>query len=129
MQQQQNTFAARDVTIAVVTFEAGPVARAYVAETGLPWPILVDQDRSLYHAYGMLRGSWWNVWGPATWLAYAKELLKGRLPSAAAGGSDVHQLGGDVLIDPTGTLRLVHVGAGPADRPSVAHLLAVRRRA
>jgi hypothetical protein len=52
---------------------------------------------------------------------YLKLLLSGRKLRAPSG--DPRQLGGDVLVDPTGTVRLHHVGRGPADRPSVDTLL------
>ncbi len=128
MQQHARTFEELDTEIVVVTFERGPLARAYVAETGLAWPIFVDEDRTLYRAYGMFSGRVWHVWGPPAWWVYAKELVRGRLPKLAALRSDVNQLGGDVLVDPSGIVRLVHAGSGPADRPSVATLLAARRR-
>ena len=105
----------------MVTFEAGPLAKAYVDESPTSWPLLVDQDRSLYHAYGMERGKWWNIWGVASWRVYVALLLRGRRLRAPT--NDIHQLGGDVLIDPQGTVRLHHIGAGPADRPTVAALL------
>ena len=94
---------------------------AYVRETELRWPLLVDDERTLYSAYGMERGSMWNIFGPASCWAYLKLMLRGRrlrLP-----GSDVHQLGGDVLIDPQGIVRLHHIGSGPADRPTLSALL------
>lgn len=99
----------------VVTFEAGFLAKAYVADTGLTWPLLVDEKREHYRAYGMLQAGFWDIWGPKTWWAYLKEILHGRLPKKSAG--DINQRGGDVLIDPRGVVRLHHVGAGPADRP------------
>lgn len=108
----------------MVTFEAAPLARAYVEETKLQWPVLIDESRDVYRAYGMLAGKIRDVWGPRTWWAYLKELAAGRLPKASR--SDTLQLGGDVLIDPSGIVRLHHVGTGPADRPSVATLLRVR---
>lgn len=110
----------------MVTFEATPFVRAYIAETNITWPILIDGDRSLYRAYGMHRGRLRDIWGLRTWLAYAKELARGRLPRYS--GGDTRQLGGDVLIDPTGIVRLHHVGIGPADRPSVATILEAQRR-
>jgi len=110
----------------VVTFEAAPVVRAYIAEAKVTWPILIDRDRTLYRGYGMHRGRLSDIWGLRTWLAYAKELARGRLPRYA--GGDTRQLGGDVLIDPAGLVRFHHVGRGPADRPSVATVLDVRRR-
>ena len=102
----------------VVSFEDGPMARLYAQETKLDWPLLVDEDRSLYEAYGMGNGSRWDVWGPSTWWAYLKEALRGRRPAPSTGG-DPNQLGGNVLLDPEGLVRLHHVGRGPADRPSV----------
>lgn len=127
MQQHERTLEELDIRIAVVTFERSAVARAYVRESCLRWPILVDETRTLYHSYGMLRGTRWDIWGPRTWWAYAKELIRGRMPSAAGLGSDTSQLGGDVLVDPAGIVRVLHVGSGPADRPSVAALLAARQ--
>ncbi len=94
---------------------------SYVRETQLEWPLLVDTERVLYRAYGLDRGHWWNIYGPASIWTYSKLLMRGRrlrLP-----GSDVHQLGGDVLIDPNGVVRLHHIGSGPADRPTFSELL------
>ena len=113
------------VAVLIVTFEAGSLARAYVEDTRLPWPLVVDESRALYAAYGMLRGRAWDIWGPATWLAYARSLARGGALRRATG--DVSQLGGDVLIDPEGLVRVHHAGRGPADRPPVASLLAVVR--
>ena len=112
--------------VAVVTFQAGPLVEAYVRETGLRWPILVDDGLSLYHAYGMEHGTWWYLWGPPSIWVYLKLMARGRWPKLPAG--DVSQLGGDVLIDPTGIVRLLHVGNGPADRPAVDSILGVVRR-
>lgn len=111
------------VKVLVVTFEAGFLAQSYVKETKLKWPLLVDDARELYHAYDMLSASFWDIWGPKTWWAYLKEILRGRLPKKSSG--DIEQRGGDVLIDPSGVVRLHHVGNGPADRPSVETILSV----
>jgi peroxiredoxin len=119
----ENALEAHNVKVAVVTFEAGFVARSYVRETGLQWPLLVDEDRTLYHAYDMLNASFWDVWGPKTLWAYAKELMGGEKLLKSEG--DISQRGGDVLIDPDGIVRLHHVGDGPADRPEVEKLLEV----
>ena len=123
MQQNERTFQELDVHIVVVTFERGLLARAYIEDTGLRWPILLDEPRALYRGYGMLHGIWWNIWGPRTWWAYAKELFRGRAPRAAYLDSDTSQLGGNVLIDSSGIVRLLYVGSGPADRPSIARSL------
>lgn len=105
----------------MITFEAGFLARRYIEETGLEWPLLVDESRTLYRAYDMLDAGFWDIWGPRTWVAYCREILRGRLPKKSSG--DIQQRGGDVLIDPQGIVRLHHVGTGPADRPAVDVIL------
>lgn len=107
--------------MAVVTFEAGPVALGYAEETALPWPLLVDRDRSLYRGYGMLAASRGDVWNLRTARAYLAALLRGERLARSEG--DPYQRGGDVLVDPEGIVRLHHVGAGPADRPPVEEIL------
>jgi len=123
LREQEAELSRRNVAVAVVTFENDYFARSYVAETGLAWPLLIDSERTLYQGYGMLSASFWDLWGPKTWWAYGKLLLKGEKLHAA--GSDVSQRGGDILIDPDGIVRLHHVGDGPADRPSIETILAV----
>jgi hypothetical protein len=124
LQQQQSTLDALDVRIAVVTFQASRLALASAAELKLTWPILIDDPRALYHAYGMTRGRPWDVYGPAAWWVYFKEALRGVMPRATR--ADTRQLGGDVLIDPDGIVRFHHIGRGPADRPQVSAILAAR---
>ena len=121
MREHEAELAEIGVAVAVVTFEAGFLARKYVEESGLVWPLLVDEKRELYRGYGMLAASFWDIWGLKTWWAYGKVILHGQRLQQSQG--DISQRGGDVLIDPSGTVRLHHVGQGPADRPSVAQLL------
>lgn len=105
----------------VVTFEDNLPTRKYVEETSLEWPLIIDESRELYRSYGMFSASFWDIWGPKTWLAYLKEIIRGqRLKKSEA---DIMQRGGNVLIDPDGVIRMHHVGKGPADRPSVETIL------
>jgi len=109
------------VKIVVVTFANDFMARSYVDDTGLTWPLLIDGDRTVYRDYGMLSASFWDIWGPRTWRAYLRELLKGQ--HLVKSEDDIYQRGGDVLIDPQGTVQLHHIGSGPADRPPVGVIL------
>lgn len=126
LQQHEKELESLGVTVVVVTFEIETPARAYFDDMKLGWPLLLDPSREIYKAYGMERGNWWNIYGPATVWMYFKLMIRGRKPQPATG--DVEQLGGDVLIDPHGIARLQHIGAGPADRPAVAQLLAMVRQ-
>jgi len=127
LQQAEREIEALGIRVLVVTFEAPRAARAYVEETGTRWPLISDESRSLYEAYGMGRARWRHLLGPSALLAYVREAVRGRVPRWPS--ADPVQQGGDVLIDPAGIVRLVHVGAGPGHRPPVERLLAARRAA
>jgi hypothetical protein len=114
-------FTERNVKIVIITFENNFLARSYVEETSLSWPLLVDEKREVYRDYGMLSASFWDIWGPKTWWVYLREILKGE--KLRKSESDIFQRGGDLLIDPTGIVRMHHIGAGPADRPAVEMIL------
>jgi len=112
-----------NVSVVVVTFENDFLARCYVEDTALVWPILIDTTREVYKSYGMMTASFWDVWGLKTWQVYFRELLKGNKPKKSEG--DIYQRGGDVLIDLDGVVKLHHIGEGPADRPSVENILKI----
>jgi peroxiredoxin len=114
-------FARRNVKIVVISFESSSLARSYVEETFLPWPLLIDDKRETYRNYGFLSASFWDIWGAKTWWVYLTEILKGEKIRKPEG--DIFQRGGDVLIDPNGIVRLHHTGKGPADRPNVDKIL------
>jgi alkyl hydroperoxide reductase subunit AhpC len=123
LQQHRDELEARHVRVAVVTFDTAAVARAYVEDTGLGWPLLVDETRALYRAYGIDRGRIRDVWGFRTWLAYLKEFSRGAFLKPLR--ADSLQLGADIFIDPAGVLRYRHVGDGPAGRPPIEELVRV----
>ena len=51
LRQQAQQRAARRAAVLVVTFEQRWRAEAYVQQSGCPWPLLLDTDRSLFRAY------------------------------------------------------------------------------
>ena len=121
LQQRKAEIDTIELQIVVVTFEIPQRVKAYMAETDFPWSFLIDASRSLYDVYGMNRGSFQAIWGPHNWGEYFRLMVRGRMPRLPH--DDVYQLGGDVLIDSGGIVRLHHVSRGPADRPSIDSLL------
>ena len=111
--------------VALVTFTAPRNLRGYRSRLGLPFAVLADEDRRTYRAYGLGRGPWWRVWGPATLRAYARLLRRGG--RVARPTEDTLQLGGDFVVDAAGRLAYVHRSTGPADRPPVDDLVAAAR--
>lgn len=108
--------------ILAVTFQDSATGQQFVEEEGLDFPLLVDPSRDLYKLLGMGKGGTWDVWGPSNWWAYARGIGRGVMPKRPTG--DVDQLGGDVLIDPSGIVRFLHPGKGPADRPPIDTIIA-----
>lgn len=116
-----------DAEVALVTFSRQRNLRGYRGRFGLPFPVLADESRATYRAYGLGRGPWWRVWGPGTIWAYARLLRRGgRLHRPT---EDTLQLGGDFVIGRDGRLVYVFRSKGPSDRPPVADLVAAVRRA
>ena len=109
--------------LAALTFETPEQARLYVDETGWPWPLLIDRERTVYGAYGMQRGSMWNVLGLHLWPGYLGLLFRAGRPRVRRPHDDVYQLGGNVVIDAAGVVRWIHRSRTPLDRPSVDELL------
>jgi AhpC/TSA antioxidant enzyme len=111
-----------DIRVKVITFDADSLALAYVKQTKLRWPLILDPEQRLYDAYGMTRGSWWSMYGlPSIW-KYLRLIVQGHMPGKP--GKDWRQLGGDVLIDRQGIVRLHYISTSPHDRPTIDSLLA-----
>jgi hypothetical protein len=115
-----------DAAVVVVTFAAEERAGAYHRAVLAPLTVLVDTERAAYRAYGLERGSLRRIWGPKVWAEYARLLRRGR--RLARVHEDTRQLGGDVIIDRTGCIALLHRSADPTDRPDIDLLVTTIRR-
>ena len=122
LRQQEGRLNRLDVRAKIITFDDDVMALAYQKEMDLPWPLLSDPEQALYFAYGMTRGSWWAIYGMHSVWKYLKLMLRGRGPGKP--GKNWRQLGGDILIDPEGIVRIHHTSTDPHDRPKVDWLLA-----
>jgi len=123
LRQQKEKVSRLGIEVVVVSFEDEEHALNYQREENLEWPVIIDKSREFYNYFGLTRAGFWDIWGFATWRAYLREMLKGNMPKMTKG--DVHQRGGDVLIDPQGMVRLHHISKGPADRPDVNAILEI----
>ena len=121
-----------DTEVALVTFTERTNLVDYRAKNPLPFPTLIDADRSAYRAFGLGRGSIGRVYGLQTARRYLEIVRSGGLSGggglAKAAGAlrpteDPLQLGGDFVIDAEGVLAYGFWGRGPDDRPSVTELI------
>ena len=106
----------------VVTISFGPASKAaaYLEETGSPFELLIDAKREVYKAYGMRH----SLSGALSLKALRQQRELVRQGAALHGvQGDALQLGGDVVVDAGGILRLVHRSTNPADNESPETLL------
>jgi len=116
LRQQQNRIDELNLQIQVITFDDASRAQLYSQNMHLSWPVLIDHDRRAYAAYQMQRAGLWELYNPVSIAKYLSLMIKGNRPGKP--GKDWHQLGGDVLMDPQGIVRLHHVSRTPHDRPT-----------
>ena len=123
MRDRWKDLEAARIDVLSVFFEPPGRLQGYAEHFDLPYPVASDPGRVAYRAYGLLRGSFWQIWHPRVVARYAVLLLRGRRPKAPA-DADLAQMGGDFLIDETGQVLLAHVSSGALDRPTVDAILA-----
>jgi hypothetical protein len=107
------------VDLAVVHFDQTDRLGEYRRFHGLPDRVrlLADPDRMLHGLFAIGRGSWWKVWGPRTFVAYARLIRRGDRYHRHRG--DSLQLGADIVIAADGTVSTIFRPSDPDDRPSL----------
>lgn len=122
MREQYDEIRRLGGAVLVVSFE--PVDRLpyYRDLHGWPFSIVSDSDRAAYRAFGLGAATWGELFGPRVLLQYARLTLAGYRPRASA--ADVHQLGGDFVLDRARRIIFAHRSKDPVDRPSASVLVA-----
>lgn len=98
---------------------------------GFPVPsgflFLLDEESTVYKAYGLTRGSLMQVYSAKTllWYALNDPLMRN---NKSAGGGDTRQLGGDFIVHKDGTLLFEHRSREPVDRPLVDTMVAALKK-
>lgn len=118
-------FAARDLSLAVVTQGTPEVAKAFCAERAPGVICLADPERAAYRAYGLGRASLFQSLLSARVMQSNKRLerekgWKAEMPPA---GQDAFQMSGTFVIGADGRIRLPYYYDDIADHPPVELLL------
>jgi len=122
--QHLREFESLNVRIVLISFSRPDQARIWLNETNAPFTLLLDPQRKAYRAYG-LEYSLFRSWAPNVWIRYAQLILRGRKWRGIQ--DDSGQLGGDVVVDSSGRIRLFHRSHDPTDRPDIHVLLTALR--
>ncbi len=126
MCDRQSEFAELNARIFIISFGTLPAVQQWLKETCGNFTILLDRERTVYNAYGLERSKLRSK-SPRTILLYFTRWLQGQ-KFHDSHGDDTSQLGGDFIIDSSGTLRFIYPSHDPADRPSVEKLLALLKK-
>jgi hypothetical protein len=89
-------------------------------------PLLADEGRTVYKAYGMRIGSLRQIYSPDVIAKYAR-LIRGGMKMRMKTDEDTRQLGGDVIVGADGRIILAHCSKNQTDRPSVETLATALR--
>ena len=109
--------------IVVISFVAPVRLRQHLSSGRWSIRMLADPDRKAYQAFGLQRATWSQLLRPRAMVVYLKLMLRGRMPRRPQ--EDIHQLGGDFILDSTGRIAYEYRSQDPADRPDPAELLRV----
>jgi hypothetical protein len=126
LRQRIDQFQALGCEVVAVSFEPWPLLQEFARREKLPFPVLSDPERKAYRAFGLQEGSAHRIFGLPTIWTYLRGLFQGRLPRYPS--ANIRQLGGDILIDASGNIVLLHRSRSPADRPTAAQLLEALRK-
>ena len=108
----------------MISFSRPGQARIWLDQTNVPFTLLLDPKRKAYRAY-RLEYSLLRSWAPNVWLRYAQLILMGRKWRGIQ--DDSGQLGGDIIVDTNGRIRLFYRSHDPTDRPDIDALLTALR--
>lgn len=112
-----------DTAVALVTFTRPDRLVTYLDTRPLPYPALIDQDRTTYRRYGLDRGTVRRIWGWRSLRRYADIIRAGGIDQVHRPSEDSLQLGGDFVVDRAGNLAFGYWSAGPDDRPEIDRLV------
>jgi peroxiredoxin len=124
--QRQEEFRQQNTVVLIISFGTLPALQQWMRETCDSFEVLLDRDRSAYKAYGLERSFSRSRSLKTRWY-YLKAWLSGK-KTFESQGEDTSQLGGDFIVDQSGTLRLVYPSHDPTDRPPVDDLLNILAR-
>lgn len=120
LQSAHHEFEQAGISISLVTFEHGYWLDRWKELTQIHFPILLDPQKMLYQAFGLQR-SIRRTWSLPTLWFYARKLMRGE--KLIATGGDLHQLGGDFILDQHGRVLFAYYSNDPTDRPQINSLL------
>jgi peroxiredoxin len=109
------------ISVVVITPDRPSRARKFVEEYRVPFPVLTDPERNAYRAYGLVDGSFGQLFNRRILAGGVRATLNGTFPRGTT--SAPRQLPGTAIVDSTGRLLHLHHARDAADHLSSRELI------
>ncbi|MCU0705170.1 MAG: AhpC/TSA family protein [Fimbriiglobus sp.] len=109
--------------IVVISQGKPEVLTHFEQKNKLPFPIVGDPERQVYHAFGLNRVSFLTFLMPWVLWKYVVKVFTGTPVRMPYMSEDVTQLGGNFLLDQAGNVLWEYRSKNPTNRPSVEQML------
>lgn len=129
MQDRWDDFVATGAVVLAVAHSSLEVLREYLKTRSWSFEVVTDPDRAAYSRLELGRAAVWDYFRPKVLAGYLRAVSRGWRVRRPYGGEDLHQLGGDFILDRQHRLRFAWRSADPTDRPSAEQLLDAIRSA
>jgi len=111
--------------IAAIGLGGREYATSFRAETGIAFPLLIDETRAAYNAAGLRKGALWELLLPFNFEARRRARREGHRQHKV--GKDPFQLGGTFIFAPGDRDLYVHRAKSYGDVASIESLLTALR--
>lgn len=122
MRAHQDEIEARGARIAAIGLGGRAFARAFREETGIQYPLLLDEDRVAYRAARLKSANVFHLFRGDNRIARERARAAGFRQTGV--GKDPFQLGGSFVFAPGDAVRFAHVSETFGDNAPVEKLLA-----
>jgi len=128
LRADEGRFADMDTNVVLVGQGRPSDAERFVEERSLPFGLLVDPTRAAFHTYGLIRGSFSQVFGPRVLVPMMRAAAHPESRQRMLRGGHLMQMPGTFVVDTDGVVHLAHRNVTIADNPTTAELLRVLER-
>ena len=122
MRAHEDEFKRKGAHIAAIGLGDRTYARFFREETGISFPLLIDEDRLAYRAAGLGSGALWDVLRSANMAARKRAKAAGHRQHKL--GKNPFQLGGSFVFAPGNRDLYAHASSTFSDNAGIAELLA-----
>ena len=125
MREHQAEFRARNANLAAIGLGDLNYARAFREDTGITFPLLIDENREAYRAAGLKSASLLHLLRSDNAVARKRAKAGGHRQHKL--GANPFQLGGSFVFGPGNVDRFAHLSQTFGDNASVTELLTAIR--